>query len=37
VQVVARHWREDIVLAVMGALERHFQDRPDYPPAVRVP
>ncbi len=31
VQVVARHWREDIVLAVMAALEEHFQSTPDYP------
>jgi fatty acid amide hydrolase len=35
VQVVARHWREDIVLAVMAALEAHFRstaDYPEYPP-----
>ena len=31
VQVVARHWREDVVLAVMGALEEHFRATPDYP------
>lgn len=31
VQVVARHWREDIVLAVMAALEEDFRTRPDYP------
>lgn len=31
VQVVARRWREDIVLAVMGALEESFRSRPDYP------
>ena len=31
VQVVARHWREDIVLAVMAALEEHFRATPDYP------
>jgi fatty acid amide hydrolase len=31
VQVVARHWREDVMLAVMAALERHFAARPDYP------
>jgi fatty acid amide hydrolase len=31
VQVVARHWREDIVLAVMAALEEHFQSQPTYP------
>lgn len=31
VQVVARPWREDLVLAVMAALERHFRSQPDYP------
>jgi fatty acid amide hydrolase len=31
VQVVARWWREDIVLAVMSALEQHFRQRDDYP------
>ncbi|WP_456427715.1 amidase [Rhodocaloribacter sp.] len=31
VQVVARHWREDVVLAVMAALEAHFRSTPDYP------
>ncbi len=31
VQVAARHWREDIVLAVMAALEAEFSTRPDYP------
>jgi fatty acid amide hydrolase len=31
VQVAARHWREDVVLAVMAALEGHFAGRPDYP------
>ncbi len=31
VQVVARHWREDIVLAVMSTLERYFKTQPDYP------
>ena len=31
VQVVARHWREDVALAVMAALEAHFGARPDYP------
>ena len=31
VQVVAKHWREDIVLAVMAALEDHFRSKPDYP------
>jgi fatty acid amide hydrolase len=31
VQVAARHWREDVVLAVMAALEAEFSKRPDYP------
>jgi fatty acid amide hydrolase len=31
VQVAARHWREDIVLAVMAVLEQEFSKRPDYP------
>ncbi len=31
VQVVARHWREDVVLAVMATLEDHFRAQPDYP------
>jgi fatty acid amide hydrolase len=31
VQVAARHWREDIVLAVMAALEGHFRHQPEYP------
>jgi fatty acid amide hydrolase len=31
VQVVARHWREDIVLAVMAVLEEHFQSGPTVP------
>ncbi len=31
VQVAARHWREDIVLAVMAVLEEEFSKRPDYP------
>lgn len=31
VQVVARHWREDVVLALMQALEQHFQQQTDYP------
>jgi fatty acid amide hydrolase len=31
VQVAARHCREDVVLAVMAALERHFESLPDYP------
>lgn len=31
VQVAARHWRDDVVLAVMAALEEHFRAQPDYP------
>jgi fatty acid amide hydrolase len=31
VQVAARLWREDVVLALMGALEAHFRGQPDYP------
>ncbi len=31
VQVAARHWREDIVLAVMAALEGRFCHQPEYP------
>jgi len=31
VQVAARLWREDVVLAVMGALETHFRGQPDFP------
>ena len=31
VQVAARHWREDVVLAVMAVLEEEFSKRPDYP------
>ena len=31
VQVVARHWREDVVLAVMQSLEGHFRAGHDYP------
>ena len=31
VQVVARHWREDVALALMAALEQHFMSQPDYP------
>jgi fatty acid amide hydrolase len=31
VQVAARHWREDTVLAVMSVLESHFRAQPDYP------
>ena len=31
VQVAARHWREDVALSIMFALEEHFRDQPDYP------
>ncbi len=31
VEVAARHWREDVVLAVMAALEEHFRAGPEYP------
>lgn len=31
VQVVGRHWREDVVLSVMTALEEHFSVLADYP------
>ncbi len=31
VQVAALHWREDIVLTLMAALEEEFRNRPDYP------
>jgi Asp-tRNA(Asn)/Glu-tRNA(Gln) amidotransferase A subunit family amidase len=34
VQVVAKHWREDVVLCLMELLEEHFSQLPDYP---RVP
>lgn len=31
VQVAAKPWREDVVLAVMAALETHFQGQNDFP------
>ena len=31
VQVVGPHWRDDVVLAVMAALEAHFRGTDDYP------
>ncbi len=37
VQVAAPHWREDVVLAVMGALESGFADKSDYPIRVGPP
>jgi len=36
VQVAARPWREDIVLATMAALEAHFRSQPDYPARAPV-
>jgi fatty acid amide hydrolase len=39
VQVVGRYWREDVVLALMKAIEADFRDRPDYPskpPAIET-
>jgi fatty acid amide hydrolase len=36
VQVVARHWREDVVLAVMAALETHFRADPTYPARAKI-
>jgi fatty acid amide hydrolase len=38
VQVAALPWREDMVLAVMGALEEHFRGKPaEYPPFADIP
>ena len=34
VQIVARHWREDVVLRLMQMVEEHFAQRPDYPAAA---
>jgi fatty acid amide hydrolase len=31
VQVIGLPWREDVVLALMAALESHFRAQPDYP------
>jgi fatty acid amide hydrolase len=31
VQVAARHWREDLVLAAMAAVEAEASVHPDYP------
>jgi fatty acid amide hydrolase len=36
VQIAARHWREDVVLALMPALEAHFRQQPDYPAAPPI-
>ena len=35
VQVMAAHWREDIVLSVMKTLENHFSQQDDYPAASK--
>jgi fatty acid amide hydrolase len=37
VQVIGRPWREDVVLAVMGALEASFWQRPDFPRTPVLP
>lgn len=37
VQIAAPYWREDVVLAVMSALEVAVYRRPDYPMASQVP
>jgi fatty acid amide hydrolase len=37
VQVAARHWREDLVLAIMAALEADFRVRADYPHTPVLP
>ncbi|HEV2386712.1 MAG TPA: amidase family protein [Candidatus Acidoferrales bacterium] len=31
VQVAARHWREDVALALMSAVEQHFRSEHDFP------
>lgn len=31
VQIFGRHWREDVVLALMSLLEQHFRQQPEYP------
>jgi fatty acid amide hydrolase len=36
VQVAARHWREDVVLAVMAVLEGHFPQQPHVGLALRT-
>ncbi len=36
VQVAARHWREDVALALMAALEEHFRQQADYPAAPPI-
>ncbi|HUE70067.1 MAG TPA: amidase family protein [Pirellulaceae bacterium] len=37
VQIAALHWREDIILAIMSALEEDFSQRDDYPLRAWVP
>ena len=37
VQVAARPWREDIVLAVMQALDSHFRGQNDFPQTPLTP
>lgn len=37
VQVAARHWREDVVLTIMSALEDHFRQQVDYPGLDKIP
>jgi fatty acid amide hydrolase len=36
VQVAAKPWRDDIVLAIMGALEEHFAGTADYPSVAPI-
>lgn len=37
VQIFAQHWREDIVLALMGAIESAFSERENFPMNAYVP
>ena len=37
VQVAARHWREDVVLATMGVLENYFRPQPEFPSLSKIP
>ena len=37
VQVAAKHWQEDVVLAVMAVLEDGFRKQPDYPAWPQIP
>jgi fatty acid amide hydrolase len=36
VQIAARHWREDVVLAAMAAIEHEVAARPDFPAAPPI-